>query len=138
MGVKSSGFFRINHHGDFGAGRISNAVDNLLKPTRHFITVRGFAALSANSGWHILDDYNTAVHIRSKGREPILQSPLAHKTNHVSLPSVLSRFLKSSVHSEGLGTYALISHSSAPFEPQTTCKAFRAFVYPNTKQLGKG
>jgi len=50
--------FRINYHGDFGAGRISSTVDNLLKPTHHFITVRGFTALSTNSGWYILDDDN--------------------------------------------------------------------------------
>jgi len=79
---KLGGFFRITHHRDFSAGRTSDAVDNLFKPLRHFVTIGGFAALIAHMGRYVLDNNNAAAHVGSKGREPILYHPFAHKTDH--------------------------------------------------------
>jgi len=34
-------FFGITYHGDFGGGGIGKAINNLFKPSRHFIAIRG-------------------------------------------------------------------------------------------------
>jgi hypothetical protein len=80
--IKSGGFFRITHHSDFSAGRTCDAVDNLLKPFRHFVTVGSFAALTAHTGRHVFDNNNAAAHVGGKGREPLLYHTFAHKTDH--------------------------------------------------------
>ena len=109
----SGGFFRITDYCDFGGSGIRQAVNNLFKPTRHFIAVRSFSALTAYAGRHVFDNNNTVAHVGCKSREPFIYIAFTHKAGHAFLLC-----LKSSDQSEGLGMYAVISHNSAPFEPQ--------------------
>jgi hypothetical protein len=84
-------------------------------------------------GWHIFDDNNATTHIGSETGKTVLYITFAHKAVHIFLLC-----LWSSIHSAGLGKYAVISHNSIPFEPHSICRAFPALVYPSIKQLGKG
>ena len=123
MIMELSGFLGIIHHGNFGACRFRDVFNNLLKPSCHFVIIRGLAALIANKGRHIFNYNNTTTHICCKGRKTIPYRSLTHKTSHLFLFC-----LKSSVHSKGSGKYAVTSHNSTPFEPHTTCRIFPAFV----------
>ena len=81
----SGGFLMITYYGDFGAGGIGDAFDNVFKLPRHFTAVRGFSALTAHAGRHIFDNNNAAAHIGGKGRESILYRTLTHKASHFFL-----------------------------------------------------
>ena len=130
---KLSSFFRITNHSNFGTGRFIDSTDSLLKLFGYLIAVGYFPALPANLGRYVFDNDNVSAHIGSKSRKAFFCCSFTHKTNHCLLLC-----LKSSVQSTGLGKYAVMSHSSSPFEPQTTCRGFSAVVSPSTKQLGKG
>jgi hypothetical protein len=109
-------------------------IDDLFQTMDYRITVGNFAALSANPGGHVLDNHNAVPQIGSKCGKTIVGFSFAHKTGH-GFGSFLC--CKSSDHSSGLGKYAVMSHNSIPFEPQTMCN-LPALDVPKTKQLGKG
>jgi hypothetical protein len=108
--------FGVVNHRDFGDGCLFNGIDNLFKTAGNIIAVRNFTALSANSGWDVFNNDNTVFHINGKGRISVLQCTFAHKTSHFVSSC---RTLKSSDQSAGFGKYAVMSHNSIPFEPQT-------------------
>jgi 2C-methyl-D-erythritol 2,4-cyclodiphosphate synthase len=60
--------FGVVDHRDFGDGCLFNRIDNLFKSAGNFIAIRNFTALSANSGWNVLNNDNTVFNINGKGR----------------------------------------------------------------------
>jgi hypothetical protein len=134
-GILSGGSIGIVDYRYLGKVRISNGIDNLFKPAGNIIVIGNFAALIANLGWHVFNDNDTVSYIGGKSGKTVPYFAFAHKAGH--FVSSL-RILKSADHSAGLGKYAVISHSSVPLEPQTTCRCPSSGVTPRTRQFGKG
>jgi hypothetical protein len=131
--VPSGGLFGIVDYRDFGNHGLFDSIDNLLKAEGNLAAIGSFAALSADLRGNVFNDDDAIPEIGGKRRTAVPQFAFAHKTGHV-LSSCLT--LKSSDHSAGFGKYADMSHNSAPFEPQTTCRGLPARVFPKTRQLG--
>jgi hypothetical protein len=68
----SGSFFGTANHGNFGAGRIYNALDNLFQPLRHFATVGNFAAFYATDLSKFITD--TSVPAEDANRSIIFSS----------------------------------------------------------------
>jgi len=92
----------VVYHGDFGARLLFKGIDYFFQPCGCFIVVTGIAALLANTGRHVSDNDNALAYIHSKSGKAVFHGALAHKADHL----ILLR-LKSSVHSNMLGKYAV-------------------------------
>jgi hypothetical protein len=83
--MELGGFFRIINHSDLCASYCRNIFDNMFKLLRHFAAISCFAALTADTGWHIFDNNNAITHIGGEIGEAFLYITFAHKTGHVFL-----------------------------------------------------